>query len=505
MSIQPGPDTKNRPQTLGQLKAQGYRPRTVKEELRDNLIAKIKSGEELFPGIVGYDKTVVPQLENALLSRHDFILLGLRGQAKTRILRQLKSFLDESLPVVAECEIHDDPTAPICATCRKLAREMGDELPVAWIGRDARYNEKLATPDVSIADLIGDIDPIKAATRKLAFADEEVIHYGLVPRTNRGIFAINELPDLQPRIQVGLLNILEEKDVQIRGFPVRIPLDMLLVFSANPEDYTNRGNIITPLRDRIASQIMTHYPLALEDGITITDQEAWTQRKGAVRVEVPYYMKELIEEVAVQARASEYVDQSSGVSARMTISLMENVVSNAERRGLRTGEAVVRPRLADLYGAVSAISGKVELVYEGEQEGPASVARHLIGKAVKALFARTFPDAYKTKGKDAATAQAYKPIVEWFAAGKTVEVSDESNAKEFHDALREVTGLETIAAKHLKAMDPAELGPAMEFVLEGLHQHSILSRERVDGGGYAYKDMLKSMFSGFRTRDEDDD
>jgi magnesium chelatase subunit I len=472
--------------------------------MRENMIARIRKGGDLFPGIVGYDKTVIPQLENAILSRHDFILLGLRGQAKTRILRQLKSFLDELLPVVEGCEVHDDPTAPICATCRRRLFEMGDELPVTWIGPEERYNEKLATPDVSIADLIGDIDPIKAATRKLAFADEEVIHYGLVPRTNRGIFAINEVPDLQPRIQVGLLNILEEKDVQIRGFPIRIPLDMLLVFSANPEDYTNRGNIITPLRDRIASQIMTHYPLALEDGITITDQEAWTTREGGVKVDVPYYFKELIEEVAVQARKSELVDQSSGVSARMTISLMENVVSNAERRALRTGEPVVRPRLADLYGAVSAISGKVELVYEGEQEGPANVARHLIGKAVKALFARTFPDAYKTRGKDASTNQVYKPIVEWFAAGKTVEISDESSAADFHEGLRAVTGLEALAAKHLHAMDPAELGPAMEFVLEGLHQHSILSRERVDGGGVAYKDMLKSMFSGFTTRDEDD-
>ncbi|MEP7026975.1 MAG: sigma 54-interacting transcriptional regulator, partial [Candidatus Eisenbacteria bacterium] len=466
----------DRPRTLGQLVAQGYRPRTVKEEMRENLIARIQSGAELFPGIIGYDKTVIPQLENAILSRHDFILLGLRGQAKTRILRQLKSFLDEAVPVIEGCEIHDEPTAPICAPCKRLARELGDALPIAWIGRDARYNEKLATPDVSIADLIGDIDPIKAATKKLAFADEEVIHYGLVPRTNRGIFAINEVPDLQPRIQVGLLNILEEKDVQIRGFPVRIPLDMLLVFSANPEDYTNRGNIITPLRDRIASQIMTHYPLALEDGITITDQEAWTQRASAVKVDVPYYFKELIEEVAVQARKSEYVDQSSGVSARMTISLMENLVSNAERRGLRTGEATVRPRLADLYGAVSAISGKVELVYEGEQEGSANVARHLIGKAVKALFARTFPDAYKTRGKDASTNQVYKPIVDWFASGKTIEISDESSAEEFAQGLRAVQGLEPLAVKHLQALDASELGPAMEFVLEGLHQHSILSR-----------------------------
>jgi magnesium chelatase subunit I len=438
-----------------------------------------------------------------MLSRHDFILLGLRGQAKTRILRQLKSFLDDVIPVVEGCEIHDEPTAPTCAPCRRRAAEFGDELPVSWIGRDARYHEKLATPDVSIADLIGDIDPIKAASRKLTFADEEVIHYGLVPRTNRGIFAINELPDLQPRIQVGLLNILEEKDVQIRGFPIRIPLDMLLVFSANPEDYTNRGNIITPLRDRIASQIMTHYPLTIEDGVKITDQESWTTRDAGITVEVPPMVKELIEEIAVQARASEYVDQSSGVSARMTIALLENVVSNAERRGLRTNESIVRPRLADLQGAIAAISGKVELVYEGEQEGPTSVARHLIGKAVKALFARRFPDAYKTRGKDASTNAVYRPIVEWFASGRTVEVSDESTCAEFYDALRAVNGLEALAQKHLEATGPAELGPAMEFVLEGLHQHSILSRERLEGGAVSYRDMLKSMFSGFGKGEDD--
>ncbi|MGH7725532.1 MAG: sigma 54-interacting transcriptional regulator [Candidatus Eiseniibacteriota bacterium] len=494
----------NRPRTLGELKAAGWQPRTVKDELRTNLIAKIAKGEELFPGIVGYDKTVAPQLENALLSRHDFILLGLRGQAKTRILRQLRAFLDEWLPVLEGSEVNDSPFAPISAYGRRLLAEKGDATPIAWVPRDQRYNEKLATPDVSIADLIGDIDPIKAATRKLAFADEEVIHYGLIPRTNRGIFAINELPDLQPRIQVGLLNILEEKDVQVRGFPVRIPLDMLLVFSANPEDYTNRGNIITPLRDRIASQIMTHYPLTVDDGIAITDQEAWIRRESGIKVEIPHYMKELIEEVAVQARKSEYVDQSSGVSARMTISLMENIVSNAERRGLRTGERSVLPRLADVHGAVSAISGKVELVYEGEQEGPTNVARHLIGKAVKSLFARYFPDAYKTRGKDPSTNQVYKPVVEWFASGRTVEVTDESTSEVLYDELKKIAGLEGIAGKYLKAQSPAEMGPAMEFVLEGLHQHSILSRERVDGGGVAYKDMLKSMFSGFQTGTEDD-
>jgi magnesium chelatase subunit I len=495
----------DRSRTLGELRASGWRPRTVKAELRDNLVTRIRSGEPQFPGIVGYDKTVIPQLENAILSQHDFILLGLRGQAKTRILRQLKSFLDEWIPAIEGSEVNDDPYAPISAYARRLVAEKGDATPIAWIHRDERYKEKLATPDVSIADLIGDIDPIKAATKRLSFADEEVIHYGLVPRTNRGIFAINEVPDLQPRIQVGLLNILEEKDVQVRGFPVRIPLDMLLVFSANPEDYTNRGNIITPLRDRIASQIMTHYPLTIDDGIAITQQEAWTTRAAGVTVEIPRLTREVIEEVAIQARKSEYVDQSSGVSARMTISLLENVVSNAERRGLRTGEKVVWPRLADLYGAVAAISGKVELVYEGEQEGPTNVARHLIGRAVKSLFAKNFPDAFRTRarGKDPAATEAYKPMVEWFAGGQGVEISDESSAQDLYDELAVVPGLEGLARKHLGVERVEEVGPAMEFVLEGLHQNSILSRQRVDGGGTAYGDMLKSMFSGFQAEDDD--
>ena len=494
-----------RPQTLGELKASGYRSRTVKEEMRENLVAHIRRGDSLFPGIVGYEKTVIPQLENAILSRHDFILLGLRGQAKTRILRSLTEFLDEYIPVLAGCELNDDPLRPICTTCRTRLEERGDATEIRWLGREERYREKLATPDVTIADLIGDIDPIKAATRRLTFADEGVIHYGIVPRTNRGIFAINELPDLQPRIQVGLLNILEEKDIQIRGFPVRIPLDLLLVFSANPEDYTNRGNIITPLRDRIASQIVTHYPLTVEDGMAITSQESWTERGAGVEVVVPEYFRELVEEVAVQARQSEYVDQGSGVSARMTISLLENVVSNAERRGLRTGETRVTPRLADLQGSVSAISGKVELVFEGEQEGPVNVARHLIGRAVKALFARRFPDAYKGRGKEAATNPAYRPIVEWFSSGQTVEISDDMPAKEFHEALAAVPGVEKLARKHLQAETPDELGTAMEFVLEGLHQHSILSRERVDLGQVSYRDVLKSMFSGLAASEDDEE
>ncbi|HKA24709.1 MAG TPA: magnesium chelatase [Candidatus Eisenbacteria bacterium] len=494
-----------KPRTLAELRASGYRSRTVKQELRENLIAAIREGRTLFPGIVGYDKTVVPQLENAILSQHDFILLGLRGQAKTRILRALPAFLDEWLPAVQGCELNDDPLAPVCRSCRARLEKQGEALEIVWLSREERYREKLATPDVTIADLIGDVDPIKAATRRLTFADEEVIHYGIIPRTNRGIFAVNELPDLQPRIQVGLLNILEEKDIQIRGFPVRIPLDLLLVFSANPEDYTNRGNIITPLRDRIASQITTHYPLSIEDGMAITRQEAWAARDAGVEVEVPQWYRELIEEIAIQARKSEYVDQSSGVSARMTIALLENVISNAERRGLRTGEKHVLPRLADLHGALSAISGKVELVFEGEQEGPVNVARHLIGRGVKGLFARRLPDAYRTKGKDPTANSVYRPVLDWFAAGKTVEVSDETPANDFYCGLAQVSGLEGLAHKHLDVSTPEELGPAMEFVLEGLHQNSALSRERVDAGQVSYRDMLKSMLSGMRTRDEDED
>jgi magnesium chelatase subunit I len=469
--------------------------------MRRNLMAMIRRKETLFPGIVGYERTVIPQIQNAVLSRHDFILLGLRGQAKTRILRNLTVFLDEVIPFVEGCEIHDDPGAPLCAACRRRLAEKGDALPVAWLGREERYQEKLATPDVTIADLIGDIDPIKAAAQRLSFSDEGAIHYGIVPRSNRGIFAINELPDLQPRIQVGLLNILEERDIQIRGFPVRIPLDVLLVFSANPEDYTNRGNIITPLRDRIASQILTHYPLNLEDGMQITAQESWIQRDSGVEVVLAPFYRELIEEVAVQARSSEYVDQSSGVSARMTIALTENVISNAERRALATGETRTTARLCDLSQAVSAVSGKVELVYEGEQEGPQNVARHLIGRAVKSLFSRRMPDAYHTgrKGQtpeEGATTPEYREVVEWFSRGGNVEVSDEMNESEFRERLAAVRGLDRITRKHLKPSGPEEEAVLMEFVLEGLHQFSILSKERMDGAAVTYGDMLKSMFSG---------
>jgi magnesium chelatase subunit I len=501
----------SRPRTVRELKQSGYRSRSVKDEMRANVIRLLRAGEPLFPGIVGYEHTVEPQIVNAILSRHDFILLGLRGQAKTRILRSLGRFLDEWIPAVEGCPLHSDPFDPLTHHARTLIEARGDEAPIEWIGRDTRYQEKLATPDVTIADLIGDIDPIKAATLKLDYSDERVIHYGIIPRTNRGIFAINELPDLQPRIQVGLLNILEEKDFQIRGFPVRMPLDVVMVFSANPEDYTNRGNIITPLRDRINSQIMTHYPLTREQGMSITTQESWISRDAGVEVVVPTFVRELIEEVAIQARGSEYVDQNSGVSARLPIALIENVVSNAERRGLRTGEDRVFVRICDLTHAVPGVSGKVELVLEGEQEGAMNVARALLGRGVKALFSQRFPDAYKPKrGRGAAGARSaaaaegieeigsseYRPILEWFAAGNHIEISDDMPQVEYAKSLGQVRGLEKLAAKYLEPASVEEAAVAMELVLEGLHQNSILSRERTDGSTTSYKDMLKSMLSG---------
>jgi magnesium chelatase subunit I len=442
-----------------------------------------------------------------MLSRHDFILLGLRGQAKTRLLRSLAQFLDEWVPAIEGCPLNSDPLLPLTHHARHQLEVHGDATPIRWLHRDERYQEKLATPDVTIADLIGDIDPIKAATLRLDYSDERVIHYGIIPRSNRGIFAINELPDLQPRIQVGLLNILEEKDFQIRGFPVRIPLDVAMVFSANPEDYTNRGNIITPLRDRISSQILTHYPLTREQGVQITTQESWVDRKGGVEVRVPVFMRELIEEVAIQARKSEYVDQNSGVSARLTIALLENVVSNAERRGLATGEKRVVTRVCDLQSAVSAVSGKVELVLEGEQEGALNVARALLGRGVKAIFAQRFPDAFKPRrvrrrgveppdeSESQATAE-YRPVLEWFSSGNHLELGDDVPQAEYAASLGKVKGLADLSARYLEPKDGDEHAVAMELVLEGLTQNSMLSRERTDTGTTGYKDMLKQMLSG---------
>ncbi len=478
-----------RPRTRGALAAQGYRPRTVKQEIRANLRRQLAAGEPLFPGIHGYDRTVVPGLVNALLAQHDLILLGLRGQAKTRLLRSLVDFLDDAIPVLAGSELNDDPLAPVSTWGQRLVAEAGDEAPVEWLPREARYNEKLATPDVSVADLLGDIDPIKAATRKLTYADPEVIHFGIIPRTNRGIFAINELPDLAPRIQVGLLNLLEERDLQIRGFPVRIPLDLLMVFSANPEDYTNRGNIITPLKDRISSQILTHYPPDVETSRRITAQEAWAER-GTVPVRIPEDVHRLIEEIAFAARGSELVDQTSGVSARVPISALELLVSNLERRGLTTGDRPVVPRICDLPMLLPALTGKVEMVYEGEQKGLEVVARQLLGEAVKKVFLERFPAVGREVGSGGVEdAGPYAAIVHWFADGHRVTLSDEQPFAAYEAELALVPGLLELAAGYGDgSREDVALGA--ELVLEGLHQHLKLAREDLDSR-ISYKEMLK--------------
>jgi magnesium chelatase subunit I len=514
----------------------------VKDEMRANLLGKIARGEQTFPGIHGYERTVVPAIHNAILSKHDIILLGLRGQAKTRLLRSLTLLLDERIPVIEGCEINDSPFEPTCKRCRRLTAEQGDDLHIAWMNRDERYREKLATPDVTVADLIGDIDPIKAANQRLTYADEEVIHYGIIPRTNRGIFAINELPDLAPRIQVALLNILEERDLQIRGFPVRIPMDVVLVFSANPEDYTSRGNIITPLKDRIDSQILTHYPQQIETARRITEQEAWLERDGDVRVDIPVYVRELIESVAFVARGSELVDQSSGVSARLTIAAMELLQSNLERRAALTRDRVVFPRLADLSMILPAITGKVEMVYEGEQQGAEVVARKLIGEAVAKLFETRFPtieragvaqraererrgrgygeieidqddldDAFagrRVKRKDtreepkpsSPSEPGYDTVLSWFAAGNKLTVSDEQPFAEFFGELSRVPGLADLARKYAKpdchADGDMELAFWMEMVLEGLHQALRLSREDLDST-ITFQELMK--FNVLRT------
>ena len=501
------PDTK----TLGALRASGYASRSVKDELRANLIAKLKAGEAVFPGILGYDRSVIPQLQNAILARHDIILLGLRGQAKSRIVRLLTGLMDEWLPVVAGSEINDDPFNPVSKSARERVAERGDDTPIAWIDRQARYGEKLATPDTSIADLIGDIDPIKAATRKLTYADEEVIHFGIIPRTNRGLFAINELPDLQPRIQVGLLNILEEQDIQIRGFNVRVPLDVMFVFTANPEDYTNRGNIITPLKDRIDSQIITHYPKTVEIGVAITAQEAWQERGGEVAVHIPHYFREIVEQIAFEARESEYIDQKSGVSARLTRAALEDLISAAERRALLNDETETTVRISDLAAVEPAITGKVELVYEGEQEGAQSVAQVLIGKAVSSIFTRYFPDpADKSQprtgsgGGENAGRAAYQDVLAWFSKGNTLDLAPTMPFADYARSLDDVDGLAAVVKKHSNPSSPGETASAMEFVIEALHQQSLVGKDRVEATA-KYTDIMGSVLGSLGGFDDDDD
>lgn len=479
--------------TIGELRASGYGERSIKDEMRDNLIRKLNQNEPVFSGIVGYDRTVIPELINALLSRHDFILLGLRGQAKTRILRTLPLLLDEQVPIIKGCEINSHPYTPISKHARDLVAEHGDHTPIEWIGREQRYGEKLATPDVTISDLIGDVDPIKAAAQRLHYAHEGVIHFGIIPRMNRGIFAINEVPDLQPRIQVGLLNIMEEKDIQIRGFPIRIPLDVLIVFSANPEDYTNRGSIITPLKDRIDSQILTHYPVNREYALAITDQEAWIDRPDEIQVEIPTYLREIIEEIAFQARDSEFIDQKSGVSTRMTIAAIENLISNVEKRGILQHQQQVVARLCDMNAIVPAMTGKLELVYEGEQQGEVNVAEVLIGRAVKAIFIQHFPDAYEADNTEVGEQSYYQDILGWFEEGNKVALSDTTDDEAFHKTLSQVNGLTQIADRHIKTNSPAEHAVVMEFILEGLHQNSRLSKNMADGLR-SYSDMMGSIF-----------
>src|SRR5262245_33922440 len=464
-------------QTLGELRRSGYRSRPVKQEIRDNLVRKLQAGDPLFPGIIGYDDTVIPQLVNAILSRHNFILLGLRGQAKSRILRGLVDLLDEQIPVVPGCEIHDDPLAPLCAACRSRVVRECDDMPVAWLGRELRFVEKLATPDVTIADMVGDIDPIKAAQAGLNLSDELTMHYGLLPRANRGIFAVNDLPDLAGTIQVGMFNILQEGDVQIKGYPIRLRLDVMLVFTANPEDYTARGKIITPLKDRIGSEIRTHYPATRGNAMAITKQEAWLDRTAlGSRVEIPGYVCEVVEEIAFQARADRKVDKRSGVSQRLPITSLELVVSNAERRALANGEGLVVPRVTDIYAALPSITGKFELEYEGELRGAETVARDLIRSAVGTVFTGIFD------GVDTRT------VIEWFDLGGTLQLGDTTSADDVIAQTRGVQGLRELAERSglVKGAVAPAVASAIDFVLEGLCAQKKISRS--EERGYAAAD-----------------
>jgi magnesium chelatase subunit I len=486
--------------TLGALKASQYQPKSVKDELRANLIDKISKREKIFEGVLGFEDTVLPDIERAVLSRHNILLLGLRGQAKTRIARLLVNLLDEYVPIVAGSELNDDPLQPISRYAKDLIAEQGDATPIEWLHRSERYVEKLATPDVSVADLIGDVDPIKAATLKMAYSDERVIHFGLVPRAHRSIFVINELPDLQARIQVSLFNILQEGDIQIRGFKLRLPLDIQFLFTANPEDYTNRGSIITPLKDRIESQILTHYPKTIEIARSITQQEARLTAAQRVQVQVPDLLQILLEQVAFEARDSEYVDSKSGVSARLTISGYENLVSTAERRLLINQEKKTMARLTDFWGVVPAITGKVELVYEGEQEGPYLVAINLMGKAMKKLFLDHFPDPDKLrKGRDR---DPYGVVRAWFSGGNAVNLLNDMSDKDYRAALEGVAGLRKFVETNTPAQGD-EVYTYMELVLHGLAEFQIISKDILESK-LSFRDTLADMLNTDDLFDEDD-
>lgn len=488
-------------QTLGQLKASGYRSRSVKEELRENLIRKMQEKATIFPGVVGYEETVIPDIQRAILSRHNIILLGLRGQAKTRIARQLTGLLDPWMPIVAGSEMHDDPLRPLSRYAREQIETHADQTPIEWVAHDTRYVEKLATPDVTVADLIGDVDPIKAATLKLPFSDERVIHFGLIPRANRSIFVINELPDLQPRIQVALFNILQEGDIQIRGFQLRLPLDVQFVFTANPEDYTNRGSIVTPLKDRIESQILTHYPRSLELSRKITQQEARILDDQSERVAVVPLCADLVEQIAIEARSSEYVDEKSGVSARLTISAYENLIASVERRLILNGEEKGNTRISDLTGVIPAITGKIELVYEGEQEGPAIVAQKLISKAIRTTFSEYFPNPEKMRRN--AAENPYREITNWFGRGQSLDLLHDLSEDDYRKALQTVPGLETLVKHHHKDVEEATRYILMEFVLHGLAEFSLLGKQSLVSG-LQFKDLLSGMLNMPDMDDEDE-
>ena len=488
----------NKIKTLGELKKSGWVSKSIKDEIRNNLIKKIAAKENAFPGILGYEDTVIPDTERALLSKHNILFLGLRGQAKTRMARQMIELLDEYIPVIAGSEINDDPLHPISRYALDLIEEKGDSTPIAWLHKTQRYGEKLATPDVSVADLIGDIDPIKAANLKLSFADERVLHYGIIPRSNRSIFVINELPDLQARIQVSLFNILEEGDLQIRGFKLRLPLDILFVFTANPEDYTNRGSIVTPLKDRIQSQILTHYPKSIETALAITAQEAGKIKSQQEKVEVSDLISRLIEQVSFEARTSELVDKKSGVSARLTISAYENAMSAAERRAIINNEERTQVWISDLTGIIPSITGKVELVYEGEQEGPYQVAHNLVEKDTRSLFVEYFPNPEilkKAKKKENQKEDnPYKPITKWFDQGNNLNIFLETKDADKIQLLYTVDGLYALVKKLFPALKEMESALLMEFLLHGLASYSLISKKVLEGK-IEFKDLMGSMLN----------
>jgi magnesium chelatase subunit I len=483
--------------TLGELKAAGYQSRSIKDELRENLITKLKEGGKRFEGIIGFEDTVQPDIERAILSRHNFLLLGLRGQAKTRIARQMVTLLDEYIPIIKGSELNDDPLRPLSRYALDLIEELGDATPIEWLHRKDRFIEKLATPDVSVADLVGDVDPIKAATLKLPYSDERVIHFGLLPRANRCIFVINELPDLQARIQVALFNALQEGDIQIRGFKVRLPMDIQFVFTANPEDYTNRGSIITPLKDRIESQILTHYPNSTDIAKEITQQEAKLSAAQLQSVYVPEALKMLVEEIAFAARESDFVDENSGVSARLSISAYENLVSTAERRMLLAGDSSTTARITDFWGVIPAITGKIELVYEGEQEGPYPIAIILIDQAIKKVFLTYFPDPTKQKKNEK---DHFAATIAFFADGNSIDLLNDANNESYKKTLESIPGLKRLITNTVGA-DEADILTLMELALFGLTQFQIIGKELLDNK-FNFQDFLSSMLS--EMMDDDD-